>query len=89
MEFYRLYDLEKKEFFHDRLVYASLEEAAGEIRKNRSAHPSLRAIRFQAEITKKGIGMHLFVCRTAVTLEMMPYFVLYNSVEFFRYSSYT
>lgn len=54
LEFYRLFDLEKKEFFHDCLVYASLEEAAGEIRKNRSAHPSLRAIRFQVEMTKKG-----------------------------------
>jgi len=41
-------------FYHDRLVYASLEEAAGEIRKNRLTHPSLRAIRFQVEMTNKG-----------------------------------
>lgn len=54
LEFYRLYDIEKEEYFRDRLVYPSMEEAVREIRINRSTNPSLRAIRFQVEITKNG-----------------------------------
>ena len=54
LEFFRLYDTEKREFFHDRRIYPSAEEAMEVIAERRLTDPCLRCVRFVIEITEEG-----------------------------------